>query len=335
MINKENIEYKTKEYIVFEKLIESYPNFNLKLFLEKNKDLDLIVANSNTIYFEKNILEDFCQKQLDLKYFSLKGFPNDGEYIKCSKIDYNLEYIFKNAKEYNKDYKEFKHLNNKIRDSKSCIKTFELLSKDFFDKKIICFDVEAYEKDQNKLTEIGFSILENYELKNYHYIVEENLNCRNGKYVEDNRDNFLFGKSEIKPLNDILKILLDNLNYSDIVVGQGIKNDFKYVQKFTNDIRFNNYKIFDSEKLGKLLDPSGLSIKKTLIKLGIEFKYLHNAGNDAHFNIKMIAQILKTFDIELYKENVKLINVEIKEKKEHLKNKWENIKNDINCLELN
>lgn len=49
----------------------------------------------------------------------------------------------------------------------------------------------------------------------------------------------------------------------------------------------------------------------------------------------MIAQILKTFDIELYKENVKLINIEIKEKKEHLKNKWDNIKNNINDLELN
>lgn len=325
-------EYKEKLFITYESLNDNIKNFDLSKFILENNNEELIITKNNTIYIDKDLITKYYNKEVDLKYFQLKGFPNDGEIKKFKDLDLSKEHIYQNAKEYSSDLKKIKPILNKIAISKKTIKLFENFEESFFNKKIICFDIEAYELEQSKITEIGFSILENYNLETKHFIIKENYDLRNGKYVEDNKDNFLFGKSELKSLEDTILILKENCDKSDIILGHGLTNDFKYLSKNSKLFHNHNYTLIDTEKLSKLLDPNGMGVKKILKHFDIEFKNLHNAGNDAYFNLKFAAQLFKEFDISNYKKEIENLKIHLKSLRKDFDEKWKD-SNDLNNFE--
>ncbi|KAH3682457.1 hypothetical protein WICPIJ_006550 [Wickerhamomyces pijperi] len=192
----------------------------------------------------------------------------------------------------------------------------------------ISIDVEAYEMNQSIITEIGLSIYDPFKqpppcfeskpgyppaqspyIIDIHIIISENIHLRNGLYVEDNKSRFLFGNSLILTTPESKKLIqcvFDHYfqhrkakygnDFDAVLVGHGIKGDIKWLQGF--GIKLPNVlvlKSIDTQILcglpiaGKGLPPS---LIKSLQRYDIHNRYLHNAGNDAHFTLILLLKLL-------------------------------------------
>jgi len=58
------------------------------------------------------------------------------------------------------------------------------------------------------------------------------LAFHNGKCVENNKFNYNFEDSETKPLEEVKRILNNDLSMVNYIVGQGISNDIQGLKKF-------------------------------------------------------------------------------------------------------
>ncbi|KAJ3417177.1 hypothetical protein HDV05_006383 [Chytridiales sp. JEL 0842] len=123
----------------------------------------------------------------------------------------------------------------------------------------VSVDVEAYERNNAKLLEIGWTLYERPTLNSdtpnvlvaRHFLVEENLHLKNQKYVPDHRYQFAFGVTEVKPMDQILKELEADLRSfsvskylakdaqrssspaarKTVLVGHGIEGDIKWLRE--------------------------------------------------------------------------------------------------------
>ncbi|ORX40397.1 hypothetical protein BCR36DRAFT_190173 [Piromyces finnis] len=223
--------------------------------------------------------------KLGISYDELDNTGNKTHYI----MDFFFKVIDKDKPE---KYKDFVHLINSIR------------SRIDKEKLFLCLDIEAYELEKKFLTEFGWCIFkkDGVILENKHFIVKENMKYHNGIHVPDNRENYLFGKSEIRELKEIeeeLKIDVAKVNY---LVGQGVISDIRFLKKIkfkTSKFKKMNGKyvpefgIIDTMDLysGYFLK-QGVSLEKMLIKLNISYDKLHNAGNDANYTMQVFLRII-------------------------------------------
>ncbi|SCU95576.1 LAFA_0G01068g1_1 [Lachancea sp. 'fantastica'] len=203
---------------------------------------------------------------------------------------------------------EFDHLSNAI----------EYLSS----QKTICFcvDVEAFERNTNVVTEIGISIYDPREsqfstvpiLRTYHLIVAESLKLRNGRFVCDLKDCFLKGESYVMSLSNCVKFIQTLINYYMVpataaehtwkraFVGHNVKGDLKWLCSIgvqlpnTIDYNFSQSKspltvnVIDTERLFRSSYGSkGSSLGKILRLFEVPHAFLHNAGNDAYYTLKL------------------------------------------------
>ncbi|KAL6605304.1 hypothetical protein LY90DRAFT_511992 [Neocallimastix californiae] len=188
------------------------------------------------------------------------------------------------------------------------IKCIDIINKKISSTKLfLSLDTESYEKNHNYLTEVGWIIFnKNGEIKEKkHYIVQEYLSLRNGKYVDDNKFNYNFGESITRPLNEIKLILKMNLDRVNYIVGQGIKNDICDLKKINIDLSkfkemndtLETYGIIDTQDLyAANFFESPVSLKKGLDKFFISYRNLHNAGNDAYYTMKYFLALLRNFE---------------------------------------
>jgi len=158
-------------------------------------------------------------------------------------------------------------------------------------KLYLCMDIEAYEQNQSILTEFGWCLFkrDGSITKKKHAIVKENMNYRNGKRVQDNRDHYLFGESETQELKVIEEELKSDIEKVEYIVGHGVSNDIRYLKSIGINIdKFICMKGSKVEKHGVIdtmdlyagfFRTQGVSLEKSLIKLQIPFDKLHNAGN--------------------------------------------------------
>lgn len=198
----------------------------------------------------------------------------------------------------------------------------ELLSS----RKTICFsfDIEAYEKDNNVVTEIGVSVYDPREnlhslvpiTRNFHLIVSESLSLRNRNWVCDMKECYLLGQSAVLPLAQCVEFVQALVNYymvpgseeskswSRAYVGHNIDGDIKWLQ----DI---GVRIPHAEKLNRNADlkgaspevpfvldtmklytccygQNGASLGKILRLMRLPHAFLHNAGNDAHYTLQLL-----------------------------------------------
>lgn len=170
--------------------------------------------------------------------------------------------------------------------------------------QLYCIDVEAYERNQSLVTEIGISM---YKREKYssrttplitaeHIIIKEHLKKRNGKFVPDNKDNFLSGQSFLMSSSEAKRYMQDSItqmfddNYA-ILIGHGIGSDIDWLA--SEGIYFpENVEVIDTQKLwacsrGK----NGGSLEKILKYLEIPYSNLHNAGNDAFFTLQVFLKL--------------------------------------------
>jgi len=160
------------------------------------------------------------------------------------------------------------------------------------EKLYLCLDIEAYEFDQKKLTEFGWCIFkkDGTIVKKKHTNTKEYLKFRNGKHVPDNKDNFLFGNSDVQELAVVEEELKEDIESVNYLVGHGIKSDIRYLKSINvNTTKFENMKTKKIPEYGVIdtmdvysghFNTKGVSLEKCLIKLRIPFDKLHNAGNN-------------------------------------------------------
>ncbi|CEP64296.1 Gfd2p LALA0_S11e00914g [Lachancea lanzarotensis] len=185
----------------------------------------------------------------------------------------------------------------------------------------LCVDVEAFERNTNVVTEIGISIYDPREsqfstvpiLRTYHLIVAESLKMRNGKFVCDLKDCFLKGESYVMSLSNCVNFIQTLINYYMVTetaaertwerafVGHNVKGDLKWLSsigvQIPRNIDYNlnqtsgdqSLRVLDTERLFKISYGSkGSSLGKILRLFEVPHAFLHNAGNDAYYTLKLL-----------------------------------------------
>ncbi|ORX99583.1 hypothetical protein K493DRAFT_313167 [Basidiobolus meristosporus CBS 931.73] len=167
-------------------------------------------------------------------------------------------------------------------------------------KKYIFFaiDIESYEANHTFITEVGWTIYNPVKglFVDKHYIVKENYHLRNGKYVADNKDRFAFGKSVCTSLlNTVSQLQADwEMSSPPILVGHDVKNDLQYLRNMGAKLS-DPIETFDTSSLYMALTKveQKRKLSSILSEFGIEHKYLHNAGNDAHYTMEAFLAIVR------------------------------------------
>ncbi|KAI4715614.1 hypothetical protein E4T48_08206 [Aureobasidium sp. EXF-10727] len=183
----------------------------------------------------------------------------------------------------------------------------------------VCVDLEAFEFAQEKITEVGVSVLDSRhvigtdpgpdgmewlsKINTRHIIIQEHKRLVNKRFLHGCPDKFNFGQSEFVSLKHVHKTLtqmFDNpspasIRASDqgsrnlILVGHGLSNDTAYLNKlgFAPHAKGNIIQDVDTQKfVGTKKQTVGLS--KLLTGLGVEPENLHNAGNDAAYTMQAL-----------------------------------------------
>ncbi|KAK9729767.1 hypothetical protein K7432_000015 [Basidiobolus ranarum] len=159
-------------------------------------------------------------------------------------------------------------------------------------------DVEMYERDHVSIIEVGWSMYHSKRglFKDRHFVVQENLHLRNGRYHPDNKEKFLFDESELGTLDEIINCLEEDLSTGPpkILIG----HDLKSILEATQIVNIN------LESLDETLDTSDLhtvkfggkdkpSLSRMLDDLEIDYYCLHNAGNDAHYIMEAFLKLVR------------------------------------------
>ncbi|GAB5360134.1 hypothetical protein AAMO2058_000601300 [Amorphochlora amoebiformis] len=164
--------------------------------------------------------------------------------------------------------------------------------------KLLCVDVEAWEKAHSKITEIGVclatvssGLLQSFESR--HLIIKEHKHLRNGKWCPDNRDFFRFGKSEILRRHVAANVVSRLLKNCTHVVGHAVEGDLKWLRSLGLE---PNRTVFDTQTLAMAIrnQTQTKSLKDLCINIGgFNTFRLHNGGNDAFFTLRLFLRICK------------------------------------------
>ncbi|KAK9380738.1 ribonuclease H-like domain-containing protein [Kockiozyma suomiensis] len=167
-------------------------------------------------------------------------------------------------------------------------------------KVFVAIDIEAYERNQGKITEIGIAIWDSSLPSTTapdvrHFRVQESLHLRNGKYVPDASEKFDFGKSEILTLaacTAIVQQLFDGLHDKSVFVGHDAKQDINFLKSI--GVYLPNYiPVADTLELWRMRfgNQAPARMRVVLNGLGISSQNLHNAGNDAYYTIQALKKM--------------------------------------------
>ncbi|KAJ3294332.1 hypothetical protein HK104_003677 [Borealophlyctis nickersoniae] len=162
-------------------------------------------------------------------------------------------------------------------------------------KIFIAMDVETYENDHDCVLEVGWCLYNpnrphDSNLWPKHFIIEENINVNNGRYVENHKFGFLYGESEVKPLAAVAACLRADLSIPGaVLVGHdlGVELDFLGTCGMgPSDVPQEQYDtaVLDLARVGKA-DAQKTSLSKLCAKFGVTTARAHNAGNDAYYTM--------------------------------------------------
>ena len=198
-----------------------------------------------------------------------------------------------------------------------------LLPKDFDSFAIfISIDVEAFEFNQKRVTEIGLSTLDTGDLRGLqpgakgsnwaakirsrHFRIRENGHLLNKVYVEGCPDKFNFGQSEWIYEQDAISVLEGCFNPSPsplsvsstkpckvVLVAHDVAGDLKYLTGIGFDVTQRISDCIDTSVLYKVArhEIGQTALSTLLLQYGIAAKHLHNAGNDASYTLRVMIAI--------------------------------------------
>ncbi|KAH8176433.1 QDE-2-interacting protein [Sarocladium implicatum] len=169
------------------------------------------------------------------------------------------------------------------------------------DVVFVCIDAEALERKPNQVSEVGIAVLDTRDLqgvergpagknwwpliKAYHLRVKEYSGLRNYQFVQGCPDKFIAGE-----IMKVLKPLAAN-GRDLVLVGHDVSQDIKYIKDLGVDAREVSFiREIDSQVIHKSWRQrrDGRSLEAVLSELCMQFKYLHNAGNDAVYTLRAV-----------------------------------------------
>jgi len=191
----------------------------------------------------------------------------------------------------------------------------------------VSIDVEAFEHNHNIITEVGISTLDTTELpppqenaptrenvlkaiqdsfdlvsppprrsdaiidliKSRHFRVSEHVNMRNGQFVTDAADRFMFGDSEFVPLKQLPEKIGECFRHYDkygekrrvVLVGHDVRTDVDFLMAVGYDVgNIAGLEVIDTTCLWKAVmnDHQSKGLGPMLYDLGVDSRHLHNAG---------------------------------------------------------
>ncbi|EGV65604.1 hypothetical protein PSN45_003617 [Yamadazyma tenuis] len=179
---------------------------------------------------------------------------------------------------------------------------------------LFCVDVEAWERDITKVTEIGVSIFDPRKqedaivptLMNFHIRPKEHNHMKNGRYVPDNSMRFAGDVTHIMTMEDSIRFvqyLIDKyFNDSSIscsLVGHDLHGDIKWLR--TLGINFpENAARLDTQVIIGFSSERQMSLVNSLVALGIPYSNLHNAGNDAYYTLLLALKVSDPITRQLF-----------------------------------
>lgn len=183
------------------------------------------------------------------------------------------------------------------------------LKRDFTQGKLLSIDFEFYLKNKNHtITELGLTIFENNQLKSEHYLVEEFYQMKKNKNLQNS---FQFGETKIVKLEEIKKILKEHLKDATYILFHEQREDYEILNGLNIIIKPECavidtqlcYKRYFRER-GTL--PNGEPLEVLLDSFKVNYKHLHNAGNDSYYTLLLLnamSQSLENKNVTKIKKN--------------------------------
>lgn len=187
------------------------------------------------------------------------------------------------------------------------------------DPVFVCVDLEAFEFAQDKITEVGVSVLDSRhvvgngpgpdgnewlsKIVTRHFIIKEHKHLVNKRFLHGCPDKFNFGTSEIVPLNRVHMTLTQLFNNpspgSALASDQGARNLILVGHGLSNDTAFLNKLNFAPHATGKIIQDidtqrfvgtkkKSVGLSRLMAGLGVSAENLHNAGNDAAYTLQAL-----------------------------------------------
>lgn len=164
-------------------------------------------------------------------------------------------------------------------------------------KPLVAIDVEAYERNPSKLTEIGVSIYDPTEqdnlilplIKNLHIIVKEHKNLLNKRFVPNRKFHFNGGVSYALTLEELKTHLSKLFAYyfsqrGAILVGHNLGGDIRWLTGYGIEKAETIPKV-DTQTLFRISKKKGATLRGVLRTVGIPHSNLHNAANDSYYTL--------------------------------------------------
>lgn len=168
----------------------------------------------------------------------------------------------------------------------------------------VCVDIEWWERNPRKITEIGISILTSDPfrqtfvpaMQSFHLLPDPAYKKLNGRYVPNHRDYFAFGTSRVMPLKECRKFMEAVFNLFAqsqrqlFLVGHNLHNDIRQLQNIGIDVNALP-PVLDTMEIGLHLWGRPIALGDICRHMHVDAGLLHNAGNDAHATILLLAQL--------------------------------------------
>lgn len=159
---------------------------------------------------------------------------------------------------------------------------------------LMAIDFEMFEHKQSILLEVGITEMINGNIETEHYVFSDNLKYKNGCYVPDYRDHFLFGITKYKTFDEIQNVLDDVITRSAICIGHSVETERKILQH-SFGINVNHLRFVDTLGMYCFIHqhPNQIGLAKCLAQYNIPNEYHHNGGNDSHRTMMLYQQLLQ------------------------------------------
>lgn len=136
--------------------------------------------------------------------------------------------------------------------------------------------------------------MDSLEVQTRHFIFNENIEYRNGKYCPDNRDNFGFGESEFDSKENIVAVLRAQVSSCLCLVFHNAKAERHTLRHLGIE---HSQPVFDTQALAPFWTGNSnlIGLEKLLIFLDIPTAKMHNAGNDSHLTLTAFVKLIQKF----------------------------------------
>lgn len=263
--------------------------------------------NIKTICFYLN--KTFGILHNDLAAFNKSLFETFGISVEINNIDDSLidEFYVKKFEKGEELIEYFQKINmnpqdKKNRERRATIRNLinydysKLNEAVFKEKTIFCLDVEVQPHKGCQMTEFGFVFFKDGKPEFKHYLIQEFKGMKiDSKACPNYQSKYLFGKSEYVTMNKAKRILEYYMKQTNIFVAHSAYSENHYLRNIGISIAENVDIVLDTQVFHKKItnEINPVSLENMLNALNIEYKYLHNSGNDASYTFFALMKMVE------------------------------------------